>query len=96
MVIMPYMALNPSGPLTSARFLLKYLRFNISITYSKNIRHSIHLTFHLVEPSWILIALIELAPLEENMNPLVFGAQPSKAHDISILVDYIAIDLRIR
>ena len=30
----------------------------------------------LVELSWILIALIELAPLEENMNPLVFGAQP--------------------
>ena len=31
----------------------------------------------LVEPSWILIALIELGPLEENMNPLVFGAQPN-------------------
>ena len=41
------------------------------ISYSKNIRHSIHLTFHLVVPSWILIALIGLAPLEENMNPLV-------------------------
>ena len=46
---------------------------SISITYSKNIRHSIHLTFHLVVPSWILIALIGLAPLEENMNPLFFS-----------------------
>ena len=34
-------------------------------------------TFYLVEPSWILISLIELAPMVENMNPLVFGSQPS-------------------
>ena len=45
---------------------------SISITYSKNIRHSIHLAFHLVAPSLILIALIGLAPLEENMHPLFF------------------------
>ena len=50
---------------------------SISITYSKNIRHSIHLIFHLVVPSWILIALIGLAPLEENMNPLFFWYQPN-------------------
>ena len=45
--------------------------YKVFISYSKNIRHSIHLTFHLVVSSWILIALIGLAPLEENMNPLV-------------------------
>ena len=27
--------------------------------------------------SWILISLIELGLMEENMNPLVFGSQPS-------------------
>ena len=48
---------------------------SISIIYSKNIWHSLHLTFHLVVPSWILIALIGLAPLEENMNPLFFWYQ---------------------
>ena len=40
----------------------------------------------LVELSWILIALIELAPLEENMNPLVFGAQPFKHVRVSCIV----------
>ena len=33
-----------------------------------------HYAIH--EPSWILIALIGLAPLEENMNPLIFWYQP--------------------
>ena len=40
-------------------------------------RWYIHLSFHLVVLGGILIALVGLSPLEENMNPLSFGAQPN-------------------
>ena len=44
----------------------------LSVSYSKNIRWLNHLA---LGHSGILIALIELAPLEENMNPLLFSDQ---------------------
>ena len=59
---------------------------SISMTFSKNIKYSIHLTFHLVVLSWVLIALIGLAPLEENMNPLVFWAQPKAEYEFGPII----------
>ena len=50
--------------------------FECAHKLSEHTRLYVHLNFHLVVLDWILIALIEISPLEENLNPLSNWSHP--------------------